>query len=371
MVGLRILILNWRDLKNPTAGGAEVVVDSILKGLAAKGHKLTYFTSAFPGCKYEEQTKYGKIIRKGSMSTVYLHAFLYFLKHGRDFDFIVDSVSAVPFFTPLYFNSAKIIAIPHHIVGRVIFKELKFPKSLLAYIAERLIPLVYRNTNFIAVSDAVKLDLVNFGIRLKNITTCYFGVYSGFEPASAKKFKNPTLITVSRLMKYKRVDLLLDIFRDLIRTIDAELLIVGAGKELTNLKAYAKKLGVYDKVKFLGWVSEKKKAELLAKSWVFVTASEREGFGISALEAEMSGTPVVAFKVGGLAEAVRNNYSGFLVDFGNMQEFTNKVLLILTDSKLRNRFYKNSVEYSKRFDPKKAILKIDNIVRSNSDKRTS
>jgi hypothetical protein len=51
---MKILMLAWRDMKHPQKGGAEVVTDIYLKGLASKGHKITLFSSFFPGCKKKE-----------------------------------------------------------------------------------------------------------------------------------------------------------------------------------------------------------------------------------------------------------------------------------------------------------------------------
>lgn len=359
---MHILVLNWRDSKNPTAGGAEMVVDNIIRGLASMGHRVTLFTSEFKGCKKEERTKYAKIIRSGSINTVYTHAFLYGTQHRDEFDFVIESVSAVPFFTPLYFDSRRIIIIPHHIVRDIIFKELKFPKSLVAYTAESSIPVLYRKANFIAVSEAVRSDLIRFGVAPNRITVCYFGVPIVFKPVRLRKFEKPTLITVSRLMRYKRVDLILDAVKEMSNRIDLQLIVGSSGKELGALKSQAKMLGIGGMVKFVGRIGEAEKSRLLAKSWVYASASEREGFGVSALEAEMCGTPVVGFNVGGLGEAVMRNRTGFLVKDGERKEFTQKILRLLSDKKLRERFSKNSIEFGRRFDPRAGVRKIDKIM---------
>lgn len=364
---MRVLVLNWRDAKNPTAGGAELVVDNILRGLASLGHDVTLFTSEFKGCRKREKTGYANIIRKGSMGTVYVHAFMYLLRHRKDFDFVIESVSAVPFFTPLCFDKNRIIMIPHHIVGKVIFEEVSLPKALLAYSAEKLIPSVYRGVDFIAVSDPVKSELVKFGIDRRKITTCRFGLYSLFRLKRMKKYGRPTIITVARLMKYKRVDLLLDIFKRVTeKTDDAEFIVVGSGKESGRLRDYAHELGIESKVRFTGWVSESEKEELLSRSWVFVTASEREGFGMSALEAESSGTPAVAYNIGGLSEAVKDKYSGFLVEEDDIASFADKVILLLSNRPLLLRMSKNGITYGKQFSRNTAISAINDIIKRKS-----
>ncbi len=351
-------------MKNPTAGGAEAVTENIVRGLASLGHDVTYFTSAFPGSKKEEKLGRAHMIREGSMYTVYLHAARYLRKHKNDFDFVIESVSAVPFFTPLYFDEKKIMIIPHHIVGRVIFKELPLHAAIPAYSAESLIPHVYKGVRFVAVSNTVKKELIDFGINPKDIEVYYFGAFGSFNAKSSSKYPKPTLITVARLMKYKRVDMLLDVLK---RVENARLIVVGSGKELHNLKNYAKKIGVENRVEFTGFVDEKRKAQLVAKSWIFITASEREGFGISALEAELSGTPVVAFGIGGLNEAVKDGYSGYLVREGDVDTFAKKVALLLKSGKLRAKMSRNSIDYAKTFDPDKAVGKLDRHIRNLAD----
>ncbi|MBU3966070.1 MAG: hypothetical protein KKG76_01655 [Euryarchaeota archaeon] len=75
---MNILIYNWRDIKNPAAGGAEVVTHEIAKRLVLKGHKISLFTAAFPGCKKNEMIDGVDIIRSGGRYTVYLKAPQYY-----------------------------------------------------------------------------------------------------------------------------------------------------------------------------------------------------------------------------------------------------------------------------------------------------
>lgn len=363
MVDLRILVLNWRDIKNPRAGGAEVAVENIANALAQSGHNITVFTSAYKNSKKEEKTSYGKIIRRGSINTVYIHAFLYYTKHHKDFDAILESVSSVPFFTPLYAHNKKLIIIPHHIMGKTIFKEIPLPNAIIAYSAEGLIPLVYRDTNFVVPSKAVGEDFKDLGVHPELVTTSYFNtVLPGFKAMPVKKYKKPTIITVARLMKYKRVDLLLEILKEIVKKVDVDLIIVGSGKEENTLKEKAKQLGISRNVKFTGHISEMKKAEFLARSWIFVTTSEKEGFGISALEAEKCGTPVVAFNNGGLKEVVKDNYSGILIDNMDKKAFEKAIVRLLMDDSLRGRFSANSIAYGNSFNTKKEIQKIEKLL---------
>jgi hypothetical protein len=78
---MNILIYNWRDIKNPATGGAEVLTHEIAKRLVLKGHKISLFTAAFAGCKEKETIDGVEIIRSGGRFTVYLKAPQYYKKH--------------------------------------------------------------------------------------------------------------------------------------------------------------------------------------------------------------------------------------------------------------------------------------------------
>src|SRR3990167_7669440 len=104
---MHILILNWRDPKNPKSGGAEIVTLEHAKAWVKKGHKVTWFTSKFAGSKDTEKIEGINIVRRGNFLTVFLIAhFFYFLSKNK-FDLVIDEIHGIPFFTPLYFRLYK------------------------------------------------------------------------------------------------------------------------------------------------------------------------------------------------------------------------------------------------------------------------
>jgi len=82
---MNILIYNWRDIKNPAAGGAEVFTHEIAKRLVSKGHRICLFTSAFKGCEKNEIIDGLEIVRSGGRFTVYLKAQQYYKKHSGEY----------------------------------------------------------------------------------------------------------------------------------------------------------------------------------------------------------------------------------------------------------------------------------------------
>ncbi len=136
-----------------------------------------------------------------------------------------------------------------------------------------------------------------------------------YPPVNIKKFLNNKIpknkknyyITISRLYPYKHIDIIVKVFND----IEKQLIIIGKGPELENLKKIAKK-----NIKFKGFVSEKEKINLLQQARGFIFMAE-EDFGIVLVEALASGIPVIAFNKGGAKEIIKQDKTGILFDKQN------------------------------------------------------
>ncbi len=113
--------------------------------------------------------------------------------------------------------------------------------------------------------------------------------------------KEEYYLTVSRMVPYKRIDLIVEAFS---RLPDKRLLVVGDGPEMKKIKSLAKK-----NVEILGWQSDEKIGELMSRAKGFVFAAE-EDFGIVAVEAQAAGTPVLAFGRGATLETVAAGSTG-------------------------------------------------------------
>lgn len=121
-----------------------------------------------------------------------------------------------------------------------------------------------------------------------------------------------TYLFIGRLVKYKRVDLIIETFK---KNPNYKLIIGGKGSELENLKSLAKDV---PNIKFLGYVSDEKKWELLSKVNAFVHI-HKEDFGITTVEALAAGTPVIGLNEGGTAEIIENNKTGILIEKASIQ----------------------------------------------------
>lgn len=141
------------------------------------------------------------------------------------------------------------------------------------------------------------------------------------------------IITISRIIDRKGIDTVIEAMPLILKKIpNAKYLIVGSGEYLSSLEKLTEKLKLKNNVKFMGRVSEEDKLALLKSSDIYAMLSrpgnygEVEGFGISFLEANMLGLPVVASKCGGIVDAVEDGFNGILVDYKNQENIANAIV---------------------------------------------
>ncbi len=354
---LKILIFNWRDTKHKWSGGAEVYVHEIAKRWVNKGHLVTVFCGNDGKNPRNEVVDGVQIVRRGGFYTVYLWAFLYYILRFRNrYDVIVDNENGIPFFTPMYVKEP-VVGLIHHVHQEVILKELKLPKYLLpvgfvAKIMERhLMPFVYKNCQMITVSESTKKDMEKIGLgRILPIQIVNPGVDLS-KSIILPKYLNPTLLYVGRLKAYKSIDTLIKSVGLIVKDIpNIKLNISGYGDERDNLEILVRKLNLERNVFFLGKISDKKRNELMARSWIFVYPSTFEGWGISSIEASASGTPVIASNVSGLRDSVNNGYSGYLVKVKDVNAFSEKILYLIKNKSVRQKLSKNAIKWASNYD---------------------
>jgi len=362
---MNILIFNWRCWLNPEAGGSEKYIHELFRRIAEKGNKVTLFTSRFNGSKEKEVVDDIEIIRKGGKYSVYVQALLQYLIHFRkqNYDIIIDNINGVPFFTPLYAWKPRKIAIIHHLVKDIFFKELPIYASWLGWLSEKTIPIVYRSTEFITVSKSSKIEMREFGIK-NHIYIVYNGVDSKkIQKFKVKKSKSPTIIFVGRLKKYKQINHLIESMKIVSRSIpNTKLWIVGDGDAKKELKGLTRQLKLTKQIKFWGHVKEDTKIKLLKKSWLFVTASSKEGWSISVIEAAAGGIPAIAYDVPGLRDSVINNKTGLLVN-SDYKDLATAIINALRNKELIKTMGRNSLMYSRQFNWDKSANEFLRIIR--------
>ncbi|MGY3793035.1 N-acetyl-alpha-D-glucosaminyl L-malate synthase BshA [Aquimarina sp. 433] len=158
---------------------------------------------------------------------------------------------------------------------------------------------------------------------------------------------------ISNFRPVKRIMDIVDIFYNVQKEIPAKLLMVGDGPERESAEKKCKDLGIKDKVIFLGNSNEIDK--ILCFSDLFLLPSERESFGLAALEAMVNKVPVISSNAGGIPEVNKDGVSGYLSDVGNIQEMSTNAIRILKDDNTLAKFKEGAFQQALKFD-------IDNIV---------
>lgn len=155
-------------------------------------------------------------------------------------------------------------------------------------------------------------------------------------PARAYKdtqaFADPAdkiLLHASNFRPVKRVADVVRILERVNREVKAVLLMIGEGPERASAQALARRLGVGDRVRFLG--QQESASEVTAMAHVFLLPSELESFGLSALEAMACGVPVVGSDAGGLPEVVKHAETGYLLPVGDLEGMAARTIEILKD----------------------------------------
>lgn len=347
----RILIYNWRDLKHSFAGGAEVYIDELAKRWVQKGYSVTVFCGN-DGKSPRNEVKDGvRIIRRGGFYFVYAWGFLYYITQFRGrYDVIIDCQNGIPFFTPLYVREP-VYCVMHHVHQEVFRKHLSKPLAAFARILEnRLMPWAYRNTPFITVSESTKTAMQNLDLVGSGIGIVHNGVnLDVLKPG--KKSTRPMILYLGRLKYYKTINIFIRAAKIVLdKGLEAEFVVAGEGEERKGLADLAHRLGIGDKITFAGKVADDEKAQLYKRAWVMVNPSAMEGWGITSIEANACGTPVVASDVPGLRDSVRDGISGLLVPHGDDQAFADAIYSVITDYTLRKKLSAGARKWAQRFD---------------------
>lgn len=172
--------------------------------------------------------------------------------------------------------------------------------------------------------------------------------------------KEEKIIThISNFRPLKRIMDVIAIFERLHKELPCKLMMVGEGPEKINAVAHVKALGLEDKIIFLGNSNEIDK--ILCYSDLFLLPSEKESFGLSALEAMAHGVPVISSNAGGLAEVNKEGFSGYLAPVGDIETMTEKAKSLLTDEGLHAQFKTQAKKQASLFSIENVVGKYEAI----------
>jgi glycosyltransferase involved in cell wall biosynthesis len=315
---VRILVVNWNDRENPNSGGAEVHLHEIFGRIATLGHRVDLLASGWPGSSPRAFLDGIDVHRVGTRYSFQFNARRYYKERliGNHYDVIVEDLNKIPLYTPRW-RGPPVVTLVHHLFGSTIFREAAPHMAASVWLAERGISFAYKGRPFEAVSESTADDLVARGIPRKTIRVIYNGMDTAFyTPAPSTRASEPLFAYVGRLKRYKGVDLILQAFA-ILKSPNATLAIAGSGDYRQHLEELTHALGITEKVRFLGFISSEEKRDLLRRAWASVFASPKEGWGLTNLEAQACGTPVIASDSPGLRESLEPGKTGILVPHGD------------------------------------------------------
>lgn len=350
---MKILILNWRDIKHPAAGGAEELTFEVARRWVQWGHEVTWFTAGFPGGQGEEVLEGVRIIRQGKQITVHLKAFRYYQNYGKGYyDVVIDEINTIPFFTPLYVKE-KHVAYINQLAGDVWFYEMPFPLSLLGFLLEPLFLRTYRKTPIVTISESTQNDLHKLGAR--NVVVVHPG-FSGVPlsdlPKPIEKAQIPTVLYVGRVVPSKRVNEIIEAIRLVRERIpEVQLQVVGSISRsyLSKLERMVKHYNLEKNVTFLGRISVQERQTLMKQAHLLVLASVREGWGLVVIEANALGTPAVVYKVHGLVDSVQDGKTGLITAQNDPKTLADQISRGLHDDSFREELSRGALEWSRQF----------------------
>ena len=168
------------------------------------------------------------------------------------------------------------------------------------------------------------------------------------------------LVHISNLRPVKRIQDVLEVFKLVNKKVSSKLIIVGEGPEMEKIDSFLVDYPAFiDKIKIMGKQNDLR--AVLTHADIFLLPSEKESFGLAALEAMAAATPIISSNTGGIPEVNIHEKTGFLADVGDVEKMAEYGVKLLTDENLLNEMKKTAKEVAKTFDYKRVIPMYENL----------
>jgi glycosyltransferase involved in cell wall biosynthesis len=305
---VKVLILSWKDMAHPLAGGAEVYTTRVAERLTENGHDVTIFAAAVDGRPEREDVDGVHIVRRGSRWRVYAEARRFWKRQrAGSFDVVIDEVNTRPFLAPRYIRDVPVVGLMYQVAKEVWRYEMPAPVAVVGrHVLEPWWLRSYRDVPVMTISDSSARSLQEYGIR--SSTVLPIGADEITPPDLAKETV-PTVLFLGRLASNKRPEDAVEAVQSLRRSVpDARLWMMGDGP-MRGALAAAHTPGV----QVLGHVPWAERQRRLAAGHVLVATSVREGWGLNVSEAAAVGTPSIGYAVDGLRDSIPAS-GGLLVE---------------------------------------------------------
>lgn len=338
----------------PTVGGSGVVATELGKLLAERGHEIHFITSGLP---FRLQQFYPNIF----YHEVEVNAYSVFQYPPYDLT-LASKMAQVARREKLDLLHVH-YAVPHAVCAvlakQMVGDHLKVVTTLhgtditvLGY-DQTLSDIICFGINQSDAVTSVSHDLVEETKRLFDIKKDIHTVYNFVDTRVYQKKHNKNLKTnyniqenekvlihISNFRKVKRIPDVIRIFERVQKEIPAKLLLVGDGPEYSNVCSMVHEKKLEDHVIFLG--RQENISDLLAISDALLLVSEKESFGLVALEAMACGVPVIGSNAGGIPEVVIDGQTGYTGPIGDVEALAEKTIRLLTDDVLYEKMAKEA-----------------------------
>lgn len=352
----------------PTFGGSGVVATELGKALAKEGHKIHFIT-------YRQPTRLDFFSENLFYHEVDIKSYPLFEHAPYELALASKMVNVVKYenLDLLHVH----YAIPHAsaaYMAKQILKEEGIYIPVVTTLHGTDITLVGKDPSYepvvtfsinqsdgvTAVSEDLKKDTFeHFSIKNHIEVIPNFIDLERFKKQKKEHFKlaicpngEKLIVHTSNFRKVKRVEDVIQVFFRLRKQIPAKLLLVGDGPERDKMERLCRELGTCEDIRFLGKLEAVE--EVLSVADLFIMPSEKESFGLAALEAMACEVPVLSSNAGGIPELNIDGVTGFVCNIADLECLTSKALEILHDENLP-KFKKNALERAKEFDVAKIL----------------
>ena len=338
----------------PTVGGSGVVATELGKLMAENGHEVHFITSnmpfrlnvlhhniffhqvnvnqysvfQYPPYDISLASKMAEVIKREKLDILHVH---YAIPHAICAILAKQMAGTdVKIVTTLHGTDITVLGYDPALTDAIKFgiEKSDVVTAVSQSLAEQTVELIAPDQDIQVIHNFID-ERIYKKVDADNLKTAY-----GIKP------EEKVVIHVSNLRPVKRVRDVVKAFSKISSEIPAKLLVVGDGPERSRLCKLVKELDIEDQVLFLGRQDQLEK--LYSISDLMFLLSEKESFGLVALEAMACGVPCIATNTGGIPEVVEDGYNGFLCDIGDLDAVAEKASLLLGNEALLQRFSENA-----------------------------
>lgn len=343
----KISIVAWRDLDDITAGGSEIHAHEIAKRWAEAGLDVTMRTASTSNNDSVSIRNGYKVVRKSSKYNVFGQTLASgFLGRMPESDVLVEIWNGMPFLSPLWSRGPRVVIL-HHVHEKALWRSV-LPLGLAdlgAYFERKIAPKFYRNTRVITPSTSSANEVIDLlGWPDHQVNVVHPGVNSRFRPQGPKNDR-PLIFSIGRLVEVKRYDWVIRAVDEVRRRVgDVQLVIAGEGAQKKQLNDLVSDLKATSWCKLIGKISDEELVRYYRRSWAVVSASMREGWGMTLTEAGACGTLSLASRIPGHMDAVVDGETGYLFD--TLDQLVDYLETVINDRELARRLSVGALRHS-------------------------